>query len=154
MSYCGGLPAPGTYLKGTEIGGTEDTDFHQRIPVILSDISLVGHLGTFGLFEPFSGIKGLPGSTHGLMVFSPEDIVPTPDIDSGADTDRGVLLALRNAASFYQGGKIVNVAGSELMAEAKPYTIYPGFAFVAYPNRDSTPYKERFVKLFLGCSGV
>lgn len=24
---------------------------------------------------------------------------------------RGVLLALRNAASFYQGGKVVNVAG-------------------------------------------
>ncbi|KAA6410633.1 MAG: saccharopine dehydrogenase [Lasallia pustulata] len=59
-------------------------------------------------------------------------------------SSRGVLLALRNAASFYQGGKIVNVAGSELMAEAKPYTIYPGFAFVAYPNRDSTPYKERY----------
>ncbi|KAI1753206.1 Apo Saccharopine reductase [Xylaria castorea] len=56
----------------------------------------------------------------------------------------GVLLALRNAASYYQGGKVVNVAGHELMAEAKPYPIYPGFAFVAYPNRDSTPYKERY----------
>jgi saccharopine dehydrogenase (NADP+, L-glutamate forming) len=33
---------------------------------------------------------------------------------------------------------------SELMATAKPYFIYPGFAFVAYPNRDSTPYKERY----------
>ena len=52
------------------------------------------------------------------------------------------------------------------MATAKPYHIYPGkiarrifpsslwypdipdlrpgFAFVAYPNRDSTPYKERY----------
>ncbi|KAI1099254.1 saccharopine dehydrogenase [Jackrogersella minutella] len=57
---------------------------------------------------------------------------------------RGVLLALRNAASFYQGGKVVNVAGPDLMATAKPYHIYPGFAFVAYPNRDSTPYKERY----------
>ncbi|KAI2610160.1 Apo Saccharopine reductase [Hypoxylon fragiforme] len=59
-------------------------------------------------------------------------------------SSRGVLLALRNAASYYQGGKVVNVAGPELMAEAKPYPIYPGFAFVAYPNRDSTPYKERY----------
>ncbi|KAI0013799.1 Apo Saccharopine reductase [Xylariaceae sp. FL0662B] len=59
-------------------------------------------------------------------------------------SSRGVLLALRNAAKFYKGGKIVNVAGPELMAEAKPYPIYPGFAFVAYPNRDSTPYKERY----------
>ncbi|KAI0382193.1 Apo Saccharopine reductase [Hypomontagnella monticulosa] len=59
-------------------------------------------------------------------------------------SSRGVLLALRNSASFYQGGKVVNVAGPDLMAEAKPYPIYPGFAFVAYPNRDSTPYKERY----------
>ncbi|KAK1965632.1 saccharopine dehydrogenase [Colletotrichum eremochloae] len=57
---------------------------------------------------------------------------------------RGVLLALRNAASFYQDGKVVNVAGPDLMATAKPYHIYPGFATVAYPNRDSTGYKERY----------
>ncbi|KAI5463633.1 saccharopine dehydrogenase [Mariannaea sp. PMI_226] len=57
---------------------------------------------------------------------------------------RGVLLALRNSASFWQDGKIVNVEGPELMATAKPYHIYPGYAFVAYPNRDSTVYKERY----------
>ncbi|WYZ39940.1 hypothetical protein EsH8_IV_000281 [Colletotrichum jinshuiense] len=57
---------------------------------------------------------------------------------------RGVLLALRNSASFYQAGKVVNVAGPDLMATAKPYHIYPGFATVAYPNRDSTGYKERY----------
>jgi len=59
-------------------------------------------------------------------------------------SSRGVLLALRNAASFYQGGKVVDVAGPDLMATAKPYHIFPGFAFVAYPNRDSTPYKKRY----------
>ncbi|OHW96127.1 saccharopine dehydrogenase [Colletotrichum incanum] len=57
---------------------------------------------------------------------------------------RGVLLALRNSASFYKDGKVVNVAGPDLMATAKPYHIYPGFALVAYPNRDSTGYKERY----------
>ncbi|OAA61623.1 saccharopine dehydrogenase [Niveomyces insectorum RCEF 264] len=60
---------------------------------------------------------------------------------------RGVLLALRNAASFYRDGKVVNVSGPDLMATAKPYHIYPdckGFALVAYPNRDSTGYKERY----------
>jgi saccharopine dehydrogenase (NADP+, L-glutamate forming) len=59
-------------------------------------------------------------------------------------SSRGVLLALRNQASFYEDGKVKNVEGPELMAEAKPYFIYPGYAFVAYPNRDSTPYKERY----------
>ncbi|KAF2004490.1 saccharopine dehydrogenase-like protein [Amniculicola lignicola CBS 123094] len=59
-------------------------------------------------------------------------------------SSRGVLLALRNAAKFYKDGKVVEIEGPELMAEAKPYFIYPGYAFVAYPNRDSTPYKERY----------
>ncbi|KOS18860.1 Saccharopine dehydrogenase [Escovopsis weberi] len=57
---------------------------------------------------------------------------------------RGVLLALRNAASFYEDGKVVNVAGPDLMTTAKPYHIYPGFNLVGYPNRDSTVYKERY----------
>jgi len=30
------------------------------------------------------------------------------------------------------------------MKAAQPYFIYPAFAFVAYPNRDSTGYKERY----------
>lgn len=59
-------------------------------------------------------------------------------------SSRGVLLALRNAAKYYQDGKVKEIEGPELMAEAKPYFIYPGYAFVAYPNRDSTPYKERY----------
>ncbi|KAF2868300.1 Saccharopine dehydrogenase [Massariosphaeria phaeospora] len=59
-------------------------------------------------------------------------------------SSRGVLLALRNAAKYYKDGQVVEVQGPELMAEAKPYFIYPGYSFVAYPNRDSTPYKERY----------
>lgn len=59
-------------------------------------------------------------------------------------SSRGVLLALRNAAKLYENGKEVSIAGPDLMATAKPYYIYPGFAFVAYPNRDSTPFRERY----------
>jgi saccharopine dehydrogenase (NADP+, L-glutamate forming) len=59
-------------------------------------------------------------------------------------SSRGVLLALRNAAKYYKDGKVVDIPGKELMGTAKPYFIYPGYAFVAYPNRDSTPYKERY----------
>lgn len=59
-------------------------------------------------------------------------------------SSRGVLLALRNAAKYWKDGQIVEIEGPELMAEAQPYFIYPGYAFVAYPNRDSTPYKERY----------
>jgi saccharopine dehydrogenase (NADP+, L-glutamate forming) len=55
---------------------------------------------------------------------------------------RGVLLALRNEAQYWKDGKVEKVAGPDLMATAQPYFIYPGFAFVAYPNRDLTAYKE------------
>lgn len=59
-------------------------------------------------------------------------------------SSRGVLLALRNAASYWQDGKVVDVKSEDLMATAKPYFIYPGFAFVCYPNRDSTTYKQLY----------
>lgn len=59
-------------------------------------------------------------------------------------SSRGVLLALRNSAKVYEGGRIVEIASKDLMATARPYFIMPGYAFVAYPNRDSTPYKERY----------
>jgi saccharopine dehydrogenase (NADP+, L-glutamate forming) len=55
-----------------------------------------------------------------------------------------VLLALRNSAKYYKDGKVEEISGEKLMGAAKPYHIFPGFAFVAYPNRDSTPYKERY----------
>ncbi|WFD43100.1 saccharopine dehydrogenase (NADP+, L-glutamate-forming) [Malassezia psittaci] len=59
-------------------------------------------------------------------------------------SSRGVLLALRNTAKFYQApAKDAQVvSGLELMKSAKPYYINPAFAFVAYPNRDSTPFRE------------
>lgn len=59
-------------------------------------------------------------------------------------SSRGVLLALGNNARIYRDGKVVEIAGKELMGAAKPYFIYPGYAFVGYPNRDSTGYKELY----------
>ncbi|KAF8629313.1 hypothetical protein AX15_003516 [Amanita polypyramis BW_CC] len=57
-------------------------------------------------------------------------------------SSRGVLLALLNSAKYYANGQEVHVEGKELMAHAKPYFITPAFGFVAYPNRDSTPFKQ------------
>lgn len=57
-------------------------------------------------------------------------------------SSRGVLLALRNTARFLQDGAVREVSGLDLMQTARPYYIMPAFAFVAYPNRDSTPFRE------------
>ncbi|KAK7204242.1 saccharopine dehydrogenase [Myxozyma melibiosi] len=57
---------------------------------------------------------------------------------------RGVLLALRNNAKFYQDGKEVEIQGKDLMKSAKPYFIYPGYAFLGYGNRDSTVFRDLY----------
>ncbi|ORE01463.1 saccharopine dehydrogenase [Rhizopus microsporus var. microsporus] len=58
---------------------------------------------------------------------------------------RGVLLALKNTARYLERGKVVEVSGTALMDSAKKLnTGYPGFAFVGYGNRDSTPYDKRY----------
>jgi len=57
-------------------------------------------------------------------------------------SSRGVLLALLNSASYLSDGKQLDISGQELMGYAKPYFISPAFAFVAYPNRNSVPFKE------------
>jgi saccharopine dehydrogenase (NADP+, L-glutamate forming) len=58
-------------------------------------------------------------------------------------SSRGVLLALKNEAKFIADGKEEFVSSADLMATAKPWdTGYMGYAFVAYPNRDSTPCKQ------------
>ncbi|KAI8914463.1 Saccharopine dehydrogenase [Gorgonomyces haynaldii] len=59
-------------------------------------------------------------------------------------SSRGVLLALRNDAKYWKDGEIAYTPGNRLMELAKPIHIYPGFAFVGYPNRDSTPYTTRY----------
>ncbi|CCD27460.1 saccharopine dehydrogenase (NADP+, L-glutamate-forming) NDAI_0K02690 [Naumovozyma dairenensis CBS 421] len=59
-------------------------------------------------------------------------------------SSRGVLLALRNSAKYWKDGKIETIDSEDLMASAKPYFIYPGYAFVCYPNRDSTVFKDLY----------
>lgn len=60
-------------------------------------------------------------------------------------SSRGVVLALRNTAKFWQAPhkEPQVVSGLDLMAAAQPFkTGNPAFNFVAYPNRDSTPFRE------------
>ncbi|KAL4066638.1 Saccharopine dehydrogenase-domain-containing protein [Scleroderma citrinum] len=57
-------------------------------------------------------------------------------------SSRGVLLALLNSASYLHDGKQIDISGTDLMNAAKPYFISPAFAFVAYPNRNSVPFRE------------
>lgn len=59
-------------------------------------------------------------------------------------SSKGVLLALRNSAKYWKDGNIETLSSDDLMLSATPYVIYPGYAFVCYPNRDSTLFKELY----------
>ncbi|KAI0919661.1 hypothetical protein AcV5_001666 [Taiwanofungus camphoratus] len=55
---------------------------------------------------------------------------------------RGALLALLNSASYVSRGQQFDISGKDLMGYAQPYFISPAYAFVAYPNRNSVPFRE------------
>ncbi|KAJ5927670.1 Saccharopine dehydrogenase [Penicillium verrucosum] len=55
---------------------------------------------------------------------------------------RGAILSQRNSASFLRHGKQVDIPATELMSVAKPYYVMDGYSFVAYPNRNSVPFRE------------
>lgn len=51
-------------------------------------------------------------------------------------------MSQMNSASFILNGRQVDIAAEELMATAKPYFVADGYDFVAYPNRNSVPFRE------------
>ncbi|KAK0385524.1 hypothetical protein NLU13_6704 [Sarocladium strictum] len=57
---------------------------------------------------------------------------------------RGALLSQQNSATFLKDGRVVTIANTDLMGQAEPYHVMEGYSFVAYPNRDSTPFREAY----------
>ena len=51
-------------------------------------------------------------------------------------------MSQMNSASFIRDGKQVDIAAKDLMATAMPYFVMDGYDFVAYPNRNSVPFRE------------
>lgn len=57
---------------------------------------------------------------------------------------RGALLSQYNSAIFLKEGKVVEIPARDVMAIAKPYYVMDGYNFVAYPNRNSVPFREAY----------
>ncbi|KAL8808154.1 MAG: hypothetical protein Q9182_000218 [Xanthomendoza sp. 2 TL-2023] len=55
---------------------------------------------------------------------------------------RGALLSRYNAARFLSGGKEVEISNQNLMDVSKPYFVLDRYDFVAYPNRNSVPFRD------------
>ncbi|KAJ5205980.1 Saccharopine dehydrogenase / Homospermidine synthase [Penicillium cf. griseofulvum] len=112
---------------------------------VMNEIGLDPGLDHLYAVKTIHEVHAAGGKVTGFVSFCGG--LPAPECSNnplGYKLSRGVLLALRNAAKIYQDGKVVSIDGPDLMATAKPFFIYPGFAFVGYPNRDSTPFRERY----------
>jgi saccharopine dehydrogenase (NADP+, L-glutamate forming) len=57
---------------------------------------------------------------------------------------RGALLSQRNAARYLKNDSIAEIPADKLMGTAAPYHVKDGYDFVAYPNRDSVPFREYY----------
>ena len=53
-------------------------------------------------------------------------------------------MSQMNSASFILNDKQVDIAAKDLMTTAKPYFVADGYNFVAYPNRNSVPFRESY----------
>lgn len=57
---------------------------------------------------------------------------------------RGALLSQYNSATFLKDGNIVEISNRDLMGTAESYHVMDGYSFVAYPNRNSVPFREAY----------
>ncbi|KAL8766713.1 MAG: hypothetical protein Q9209_006582 [Squamulea sp. 1 TL-2023] len=55
---------------------------------------------------------------------------------------RGALLSQFNSARFLSENKEVDISNKELLGIAQPYYVKEGYDFVAYPNRNSIPFRK------------
>jgi saccharopine dehydrogenase (NADP+, L-glutamate forming) len=54
------------------------------------------------------------------------------------------LLSQQNSATFLQDGKVIKIFNKDLMSKAVPYHVLDEYSFLAYPNRDSVPFRQAY----------
>ncbi|KAF5678464.1 saccharopine dehydrogenase [Fusarium circinatum] len=64
--------------------------------------------------------------------------LPTPEASDNP------LRFKQNSAAFLQDGNVVDISNKDLMSEAVPYHVLDGYSFLAYPNRDSVPFRQAY----------
>ncbi|EMT70839.1 Saccharopine dehydrogenase [NADP+, L-glutamate-forming] [Fusarium odoratissimum] len=62
---------------------------------------------------------------------------PTPEVSDNP------LRFKQISATFLQDGNLIEVSNKDLMNKAVLYHVLDGYSFLAYPNRDSVPYRSK-----------
>jgi saccharopine dehydrogenase-like NADP-dependent oxidoreductase len=100
----------------------------------MSAMKIIHEVETEGgkVFHFYSYCGGLPAPQHNDNPFGYKF----------SWSPRGVVLASRNSAKFYENGKTIEIESKNLFANPEVEDIEGLGKFEVYPNRDSTPYKE------------
>lgn len=57
---------------------------------------------------------------------------------------RGAIMSQMTSTSLILDGEQVDIPAKELISTAKPYFVMDAYCFVAYPNRNSVPFRELY----------
>ncbi|GKT60263.1 saccharopine dehydrogenase [Colletotrichum tofieldiae] len=116
--------------------------------VIKAGIKGNTHVVTTSYVSPAIRELGDEAQAAGITVLNEVGVDPAPECADNplrfkfSWSPRGALLSQFNSASYLQGGKVVEISNQDLMAQAQPYHVADGYSFVAYPNRNSVPFRE------------
>ncbi|KAF7551740.1 hypothetical protein G7Z17_g4774 [Cylindrodendrum hubeiense] len=120
--------------------------FVYHADVIRSAIKAKTHVVTTSYVSDAMRELGAAATEAGIIVLN--EVGVDPGVDHlyamrviGEVHDKG---GKHNSATFLQNGKVVNISNKDLMGMAQPYHVMDGYSFVAYPNRDSTPFREAY----------
>ncbi|RKU44552.1 hypothetical protein DL546_001685 [Coniochaeta pulveracea] len=124
-----------------------DTEVKNAGIVVLNEVGVdpgVDHLYAIKTIEEVHGKGGQILEFHSYCggLVAPEIANDNPLKFKFSWSPRGALLSQFNSATFYKDGEVVHIPNKNLMSAAAPLHVLDGYSFVAYPNRDSTPFKE------------
>lgn len=114
--------------------------------IILNEVGLDPGIDHMSAMQVIHRVQQAGGQIRGFMSYCGG--LPAPEANDNplgykfSWSPRGVLMAARNAAHYLRDGQEVTVAGQDLFRHYWLLDVDGLGQFEAYPNRDSTPYRE------------
>jgi saccharopine dehydrogenase (NADP+, L-glutamate forming) len=116
--------------------------------IILNEVGLDPGIDHMSAMQVIHGVQNAGGQISSFMSYCGG--LPAPEANTNplgykfSWSPRGVLLAARNSAHYLKDGDDINVNGPELFKHYWPLEVEGFGQFEAYPNRDSTPYRQTY----------
>jgi len=126
-----------------------DSDAKAAGVLIINEVGLDPGIDHMSAMKMIDGVKAKGGRVVSFSSLCGG--LPAPEV-AGSNpigykfswSPKGVLQAARNPSRYRENGKLVEVAGPDLLASAKPLMLNNAFAFDVLPNRDCTAFADLY----------